>query len=122
MLYVNAGHVAPVLLRATGEVELLEEGGWPLGMFPEPRYFEGHVRLNEGDILTLHTDGIVETVDHGENFYGMDRLTELVRAHAGCSATEICNEVVQDVRRFGAGAVQDDRTLVVLKVNGASAS
>jgi len=117
MLYVNAGHVAPVLLRATGEVELLEEGGWPLGMFDAPRYFEGYIRLNEGDILTLHTDGIVETSDGHDNFYGMDRLISLVRTHGSCSATEICSEIVQDVRRFGRGVAQDDRTLVVMKVN-----
>ena len=50
MLYVNAGHVPPVLLRDNGEVELLEEGGVPLGLFESPRYFEGHTALTEGDV------------------------------------------------------------------------
>ncbi len=116
LIYVNAGHVPPILRRSTGAVELLEEGGVPLGLFEAPRYFEGYVRLNKGDILTLYTDGIVETADPDDNFYDMDRFVEQITSHAASSATEICGQIMQDVRRFGKGAVQDDRTLVVMKV------
>ena len=115
MLYVNAGHVPPVLLRATGEVELLEEGGVPLGLFETPGYFEGHVTLKEGDILTLYTDGVVETADREEDFYGVDRLVDRVRALASSSATELCSGIMQDVRHHGQGERRDDRTLVVMK-------
>ena len=115
MLYVNAGHVSPVLLRANGEVELLEEGGMPLGLFEAPRCFEGHIALNEGDVLTLYTDGVVETPDPDDDFYGMDRLVKLVKEQATSSSTEICSGIMQDVRRHGGGARADDRTLVVMK-------
>ncbi len=116
LIYVNAGHVPSILRRSTGAVELLEEGGVPLGLFEAPRYFEGYVRLNKGDILTLYTDGIVETADPDDNFYDMDRFVEQITSHAASSATEICGQIMQDVRRFGKGAVQDDRTLIVMKV------
>ena len=112
MLYVNAGHVPPVLLRANGEIDLLEEGGVPLGLFEAPRYFEGHIALTEGDVLTLYTDGVVETANREDDFYGMDRLTKDRRTS---SATEICSGIMQDVRRHGGGARTDDRTLVVMK-------
>ena len=115
MLYVNAGHVPPVLLRDTGQVELLEEGGVPLGLFESPRYFEGHMALTEGDILTLYTDGVVETANRDDDFYGMDRLIGVIKDRAKSSATEICSGIMQDVRRHGGGARTDDRTLVVLK-------
>ena len=115
MLYVNAGHVPPVLLRGNGEVELLEEGGVPLGLFESPRYFEGHIALREGDVLTLYTDGVVETANRDDDFYGMDRLIALVKDRAMSSATEICSSIMQEVRRHGGGARSDDRTLVVMK-------
>ena len=115
MLYVNAGHVPPVLLRNSGEVALLEEGGVPLGLFEAPRYFEGHIALEEGDILTLYTDGVVETANPDDDFYGTSRLISLVKNQAMNSATEICSGIMQDVRRHGGGARADDRTLVVMK-------
>jgi len=115
MLYVNAGHVPPVLLRGSEEVELLEEGGVPLGLFEAPRYFEGHTVLGDGDVLTLYTDGVVETANPDDDFYGMDRLVGLLKERATGSATEICSSIMQDVRRFGGGARTDDRTLVVMK-------
>ena len=115
MLYVNAGHVPPVLLRHNGEVELLEEGGVPLGLFESPRYFEGHIALTEGDVLTLYTDGVVETANRDDDFYGTHRLVALVKDRAMSSATEICSGIMQDVRRHGDGARTDDRTLVVMK-------
>ena len=115
MLYVNAGHVPPVLLRDGGEVELLEEGGVPLGLFEAPRYFEGHIAWEEGDILMLYTDGVVETANPDDDFYGMARLVSLVKDQAMSSATEICSGIMQDVRHHGGGVRADDRTLVVMK-------
>ena len=117
MLYVNAGHIPPLLLHTNGEVELLTEGGVPLGLFEAPRYFEGHIGLEEGDILVLHTDGIVETADKNDDFYGLERLTARIKENADSSATKLCSAIIQDVRRFGRGVRQDDRTLVVMKTN-----
>ena len=115
MLYVTAGHVPPVLLRANGEVERLEEGGVPFGMFEAPRYVEGHIALTEGDILTLYTDGIVETFDAREDCYGVERLLETVGRLSTKSAAEICSGVMRDVRDHGGHVRTDDRTLVIMK-------
>ncbi len=115
LLYVNAGHPAPVLLRKNGTVELLKEGGVPLGLFEAPRYFEGHVALEEGDLLALYTDGVIETAGADDDFYGVERLITQLEDTRTASATEICSGIMQAVRRHGGSARQDDRTLVVLK-------
>ncbi len=115
VLYVNAGHVPPVLTRATGEVELLEEGGVPLGMFESSRYFEGHAAFELGDVLALYTDGIVEAMNAEGEEYGRDRLVDALRDDDKASATELCSGVMREVRRFGASAPSDDRTLVIIR-------
>ncbi len=117
LLYVNAGHVPPVLVRATGEVELLEEGGVPLGLFESPRYFEGHATLAPGDVVGLYTDGIVEQTNSDGEEYGSSRLITTLRDAGDAGATELCSRVMQDVHRFGAGHQTDDRTLVVIRSN-----
>jgi len=117
LLYVNAGHVPPVLVRATGQVELLEEGGVPLGLFQSPRYFEGHATLAPGDVVGLYTDGIVEQTNPDGEEYGSSRLITTLRDAGDAGATELCSRVMQDVHRFGAGRQSDDRTLVVIRSN-----
>ena len=39
--YVNAGHNPPVLVRGTGELEILTEGGMVLGLFDSAPYEQG---------------------------------------------------------------------------------
>jgi sigma-B regulation protein RsbU (phosphoserine phosphatase) len=114
MIYVNAGHQPPIVLRANGDVEELRSGGVPLGMFESPRYFEGVAALDVGDMFVLYTDGIVESSDARDNHYGLGRLVSTLEASRTEPAEDICGHVMQDVRTFSFGS-QDDRTLLVLK-------
>jgi len=114
-IYVNAGHPPPVVLRQNGDFELMEEGGVPLGLFEDPRYREGFAHLNHGEVLAMYTDGITEAVNEQDEPYGLERMTAvLARARHG-SAASMCDALIQDVRRFSGGALQDDQTVVVLK-------
>ena len=56
--YVNAGHAAPLLVRADGGTERLELGGTLLGAFPGTSWEEGQVKLAPGDALVLLSDSI----------------------------------------------------------------
>ena len=116
LIYANAGHQPPLVLRADGEVEELRSGGVPLGMFAAPRYFEGFTTLEPGDLMVLYTDGIVESSDAHDEHYGRTRLITTVDAVRDEPAEEICQRVMADVRSFSFGN-QDDRTLLVLKAS-----
>jgi sigma-B regulation protein RsbU (phosphoserine phosphatase) len=115
LIYVNAGHPPPVILRRNGEVELMEEGGVPLGLFEDPRYREGFARLDQGDVLALYTDGITEAADARDEPYGLDRMIATLHRARGRSAAHICEAVIGDVCRHAGEQPQDDRTLVVIK-------
>jgi putative methionine-R-sulfoxide reductase with GAF domain len=56
--YINAGHVAPFLIRPEGPVPL-REGGMVVGLLPSARYKRGCVLLRSGDVVPVH-DGITE--------------------------------------------------------------
>jgi sigma-B regulation protein RsbU (phosphoserine phosphatase) len=114
MIYVNAGHHPPLVLRENGEVEALESGGVPLGMFESPRYFEGFAALDQGDLAVFYTDGIVESSDAHDEHYGRSRLLTTLGSVRSQSAEAICGHVMDDVHSFSFGS-QDDRTLLVLK-------
>ena len=109
LLYVNAGHVPPVLVRENGEVELLEEGGcrWACS---RRRATRGTRDARAGRCPGLYTDGIVEQTNPEGEEYGSSRLITTLRQAGQAGATELCSRVMQDVHRFGAGKQVDDRT------------
>jgi sigma-B regulation protein RsbU (phosphoserine phosphatase) len=114
-IYVNAGHPPPIVCRRNGDVELLEEGGMPLGLFDDPHYREGFSQVEPGDVLALYTDGLTEATSRAEEPYGLDRLIALLQRHRNEPADAICSHVVREVRAFAGPRPQDDQTLVVLK-------
>jgi phosphoserine phosphatase RsbU/P len=119
--YVNAGHNAPILRRASGEIERLEAGGPPLGLplFTENEiaYASGSAQLQPGDLLFIFTDGVAEAVSESGDEYGESRLIACLESAASGSAAEILNRVMADVNAFAGYARQhDDITCLALRV------
>jgi len=60
LTFVDCGHGYVFLLRGTGEVVELLPRGLPLGVPGEKMYREGSVSLENGDILVLYSDGLID--------------------------------------------------------------
>ncbi|GMQ81455.1 MAG: hypothetical protein BMS9Abin05_0887 [Rhodothermia bacterium] len=115
--YVNAGHNPPTLVRANGDIELLETGGLLLGVMADAVYERGSVTLMTGDVLTLFTDGVTEAMSPEEEEYGEERLEKLLQDSRHLTAAEILNAVREDIRLFteDAPVLSDDVTMIVIK-------
>ena len=114
--YVNAGHNPPLLLRAGGGVETLDEGGMVLGLFDSVPYAEGSVRLDPGDVLLVYSDGLTEAWDERDDEFGEKRLADCALGRRDAPAAEIHECVLAAVNSFTDHAkATDDRTLIVLK-------
>ncbi|MCI0491021.1 MAG: SpoIIE family protein phosphatase [Blastocatellia bacterium] len=118
LLYINAGHNPPLLLRADGTVQMLEEAGLPLGVFENSHYSESVVEFRTGDILVLYTDGVTEAANAEDESFGLERLEQTVREISHGRAHEICRAVTTAVRDHSAdsGGPGDDLTIAVIKV------
>ena len=117
VIYVNAGHSNPILLRdTTGESELLPATGQIIGPFPEEKYRAEFVLMNKGDVLLLYTDGIVEATNEKKEMYGEQRLIRALRQHRSRTPKEICQLVLEDVLVYNRMTeYSDDKTLVLIK-------
>ena len=121
--YSSAGHLPPILLRKNGHPCFLEEGGLPLGAFPDVEYPEGHVDIRVGDVMLLYTDGAVEAIGPEDEEFGRDRLVEALRQVRDRPAREIRTELIEEIRRFsGSNRLADDLTFVVIKRLGSRKS
>jgi sigma-B regulation protein RsbU (phosphoserine phosphatase) len=113
LAWVNAGHNAPLLLRASGKVERLASGGPPLGVMADPVYREERTTLSRGDLLVLFTDGVTEAEDATETDYGDARLEAVVREAVSLPPRDVCRRVLEAVAAFEAGREQNDDITVV---------
>ncbi len=117
--FVNAGHNPPLLLTSQG-TRFLESTGVPLGLFPEAAHESRHESLEPGSILILYSDGVSEARNGRGELYGLGRLTDVVKRFRESGVDRIADRLLADVSDFMAGApVEDDQTLVLLKVNPA---
>lgn len=116
LAYVNAGHNPPLLVRASGEFEVLEGGGMILGIMPKAVYQERRAALLPGDVLVLFSDGVTEAPNPSNEEFGEQRLAELVCSLRDRPATEIVDQILQAVISFSEGApAADDITVVVAR-------
>ena len=121
LVYVNAGHNAPMLLRASaaGEapVERLDAGGPVIGLLPECSYTQAEVELRAGDLLVAFTDGVSEAMSAAHEEWGEERLLPVLQ-HVRCEPTAVVIErVMEAADTFVADAPQhDDMTMVVVRL------
>ena len=118
--YVNAGHAAPLLLRANSAPgsapERLDEGGPVLGVLPNAQYQCGRRQIAAGDTLIVYSDGINETEDQKEEPFGDDRVLAIASESSACAPERICEQIMSRVAGFSVpGSPQDDRTLMVVR-------
>jgi serine phosphatase RsbU (regulator of sigma subunit)/pSer/pThr/pTyr-binding forkhead associated (FHA) protein len=117
MLYANAGHNYPLLIRADGAVEQLRGNGMVLGILPTSQYQAYQVDLEPGDVLVLFSDGVTEARDPtGEEEFGDERLAHFLLSHKDRPAAEMIDSLVAKVRDWsGQMGFADDFTILLVK-------
>ena len=117
-VYANAGHNPPCLLspKTGSKMHDLERTGTLIGIFPESTWTNRALRLNEGDILVLYTDGVTEAQDEHDAMYENDRFCQVLFSNRQAPASSMMSAILQDVRQFiGNAPIFDDITLIVIK-------
>ena len=118
--YSNAGHNPPLLARASGNTDVLTDGGLILGIQPSARYAEYRGQLGKGDVLLLYSDGVTDTFSPGPEEeaeeFGIKRLGAVLQIHREKPAQEIIRAIRDAVSEFAGGnPVADDVTLLVIR-------
>ncbi len=117
--YANAGHCAPMLVRATGEIESLEATSLPVGLVSGTTFALAHRNLAPRDRIVLYSDGVTEAQNDAGEFFGRKRLREAIQGSAGADCAELHAVIQQAIVDFTAGAEQaDDLTLLVVEYRG----
>lgn len=116
LLYSNAGHNAPILLRANGTHHRLSEGGGVLGVFPMQTFSLGVMDLAPGDRVVLFTDGVTEAANQEGEEFGEARLLALLEEHRALGSKRLQEKILAVAGEFCGGNWHDDATVIVMCV------
>lgn len=116
----SAGQTQPIhRSNQTGEANLIETEGdmFPLGIIAEADYRETQLALAPGDMVVFYTDGIVEARNKDREFFGFERLLEVIRQATTTNAETLLRLILDAVDQFTGDADQhDDLTVIVIAV------
>jgi phosphoserine phosphatase RsbU/P len=114
--FVNAGHTAPLVLRADNRCDRLSDGGIALGMFEQSSYTAGHVTIEPDDLVAIYSDGITEAENPGGRPFDEAGLEAVLRANRQHHIQTIGSDVVRAVETYtGDTKFADDLTLLLLR-------
>jgi sigma-B regulation protein RsbU (phosphoserine phosphatase) len=120
LVFSNAGHNPPLLMRSAGDVAFLKTvNGLALGVMEGFPYRSETLLLEPGDTLFLYTDGVTEAMNRADELFGDHRLRRAGEALAGNPLPEMAAGIIEQVTLFAAGAAQsDDITIMALRYKG----
>jgi len=119
--FCRAGHM-PVLQATNGTVQSYRTQGLGVGIEKgivfEKSLVEEEVKLSPGQIYAFFTDGVTEAMNENNDLFGDDNLNAILKNKTNTRSSDIVNEIWSSVKSFrGSAEVNDDMTMVVVKVN-----
>ncbi len=115
--FSNAGHGPLFCYRASLKgCTMTKLDNVPIGIMEDVEYSQARVKMEQGDVVVMYTDGITEMRNAEKEEYGLLRLQKLIMMHNDKDANELVEIIVDDVEDFrGDVPPHDDMTLLVLK-------
>ncbi len=119
-LSLSGQHESVIIVRQNGTIEEIDTDpyGFPIGLTDDITEFIDEIKipLSVGEVVVLYTDGIIEAINKQKDYYGIDRLKEVLRQNYHKSAAKIRESIITDLHEhIGDYKIFDDITLVVIK-------
>jgi putative PAS/PAC sensor protein len=116
LTYCSAGHPPAILVSAqSGAAELLDVQSGVVGAFHDMEYKNGTVRLHEGDILLLYTDGTTEARSPEGAFFGETGLRDMIMNEVPRGFDGLLNRFLSTLDRYTGRRLDDDVAMVALR-------
>ncbi len=117
MMYASAGHEPAMLVSPGGAVQVLEPTAPLVGVLDGQHslFKQVVVELQHGTVFVGATDGVTEARRNDE-FYGIERLTEMVDRHSLDAVDAHLQALLEDITGYCHGKPHDDIAILVLRI------
>lgn len=121
-VYCSAGHPPAMIARVphegrnvAAEVEMLSVQSGVVGAFESMVYETGSFTFEKDDILFMYTDGAIEARNDQGDFFGEERLRDLLLARSADGVEGLCGSLLAELDEFTGSALDDDIAMVALR-------
>jgi sigma-B regulation protein RsbU (phosphoserine phosphatase) len=115
LVYVNAGHPPPIVIKDSKE-EKLTRGGSILGPMKNATFERGFAFMDPGDFLVMFSDGIFESMDAKGEMFEEERIVKYVRENMNEPVDSIIDGMFNYLYEFrNDDKLLDDATLFIIK-------
>ncbi|MBI4549049.1 MAG: SpoIIE family protein phosphatase [Ignavibacteriae bacterium] len=116
----NAGHCYPLFYRSKSQTtEMLAVRGMALNLTDAIRCEEQTITMEPNDCMIFYSDGVNEAINSQQEMFGIERVQTIVTQHAGNSAENLLQKIVDEIKSFAKGVSQhDDITVFIVKATG----
>lgn len=112
---LNAGHFQPLILQASEIIET-EKGAAAIGIMNDTKYREQEYNLKKDDLLFVYSDGLIEACNEESEFYGEEKLREILQETKHLACNEIGKKIMLSVDGFVRDAtLHDDLSMIIMK-------
>jgi serine phosphatase RsbU (regulator of sigma subunit) len=112
--YTLAGHPSILYYQASSRtVQALTCYQLPVGLLPVDAYISHSLQIEEGDLLAIATDGILEAANTEQEEFGSDRIAALLTQMPGQDLASIRDSIVSAAQAFGKQV--DDQTILLIR-------
>jgi sigma-B regulation protein RsbU (phosphoserine phosphatase) len=113
----QAGHPGPILIRKSGELQILGTGGMPIGVWHEIDFDSFETSVGQGDRLLLYSDGVTECVNAQNEAFGEHRLIAYLKERKAQPLDKLLGELLTEVRAWcGVMKFGDDVSLLAIEI------
>lgn len=115
--YTLAGHPSILYYQASSRtVQALTCNQLPVGLLPVDAYISNSLQIEQGDLLAIATDGILEVANTQQEEFGSDRIATLLTQMSRQDLGSIRDSIVSAAQAFGKQA--DDQTILLIRREG----
>ena len=114
--YACAGHEQPLFWSHTNrKPTLLQADGIMIGAWEDAEFEEKTLTIEQDSWMLLYTDGLTEARSPSGEFFGLERIQDIVEQHEGNSAQRLVNRLYSRIRKFTRERISDDFSLMAVK-------
>jgi len=123
VVMAQAGHPYPAIQRADGSVEMVGEGGLPVGLIPGAEYQDFAVQLSPGDRLMIHSDGVTECAAPDGRLLDDTGLAKVLGELCSIASLSCLEALIWKLAEFtGSDVFADDVSAILLEIKPAVSS
>lgn len=113
--YSSAGHEPAFYFNhSKNQFEDLQSKGLLLGILPNVMYSEYEIKLNEGDMIVIITDGVTE-FKNNDSFDSREYIKKLIIDNRYLDAQQLCNSIYDNYSQLNNVQIDDDFTVAIIK-------